>query len=99
MKWETYTESHYLWDDGELVASLQHLTPERDNHPHERWAVQIHTTDGGIVTPGYISAIDFKARGAHHLAELALAENQPYDWWMENGATWWESNKIGGGAL
>ena len=96
--WELNNGSYYKWQDtrGEhkdLVASLIHHGPEDGVNPH-KWSVQIHPVDGGIVVVGYIRELHFDEDVAQALADLALAQNQTYDWWMVNGAKWWTEHNV-----
>lgn len=92
--WEEQKGSYYKWDDENLNASLIHHIPEHDGHPYERYSVQIHTSDGGLVVIGYIRIEHFDADVAQSLADLALSENQTYDWWIANATEWWMQHNI-----
>jgi len=90
--WQEQHRCYYKWDGEELTASLQHHTPERDNHPYERYGVQIHASDGGLVVIGYIAAEEFDPVLGKAICDMALAKEKDFDWWMENRFAWWVDN-------
>lgn len=88
--------SYFKWEgkgeDRDLVASLIHHIAERDGHPCDRWGVQIHTEDGGLVIIGYIPEADFDARAAQILADRALLKKASYERWLAAGSDWFNRN-------
>ena len=73
----------FKFDDGVLVASLIHHDAERDNHPRNRWVIQIHTVDDGLFVIGYVNDEDFDAVTAQAIADAALRENMTFEQWKE----------------
>jgi len=105
-KWETENKEGYelVAKDGiaedihwgnrhELVASLINHGPHDDINLN-KWGVQIHPADGGLVVIGYIHQDAFDSISAQAIADAALHENKDYEWWVANATEWFMKNTV-----
>jgi hypothetical protein len=95
--WELNHGSYYKLEgdeeDKNLVASLINHGPDDGVNPNT-WGVQIHPADGGLVVIGHIPADMFSPEYGQAVADAALTENKPYDWWEANQMVWFLDHAV-----
>jgi len=85
--------SYYQWKNEELEASIIYHGIEDGRHPNA-YGLQIHTSDGGLWCFGYLPENGFDIRAATAIVNSALAEDKDFEWWQNNGATWFTNNIV-----